>query len=534
MRIASQSKDDLSTKLGLSTMARFAFGSTLPHGGVSEILQKAFFSCCHESKSPFPVVSEFGISCASDSQFRQSNKDLSFLKRYRVLHKEIDPLQCAQIIEHYRIPRFKFGDIVREFEKGVTQDVMKAFFGWWEDVKRNSHSSAKSKEAAEIFCKEFPSRGVLRSSHGVNIVLKNIKYYTSFSLPNDLTRPDTLHIDFSSGVPTRDTIKCFGWVQLSLLDWLEYTCAHARQPAQNKDSDQDSDMGYRISRVLVQFALVEDLSLQQWDRVAELMKDIECIPTNMGLKLPADSYFDEADICRSLPVAQENIFLNIPATPVAVERRFEYNSKSVNPEHVRKVLARIRVRRMMDWEDMVAKYVNWYGSLLAHHDRSYRLETVASEETNDRLLQYLAIILRVKLTDQQINDLKKKKIFYSKNHGRVSATELYLPNEDMRKLGLPILALPRNGIASLQSIVDPSGSFAVEPFIEYLGIQRYPTLDKIIALAASNEPDVQRSALQYLLSNLETRYDAYKPEDFANVAFIPTKSGSLARLNEVA
>ena len=69
--------------------------------------------------------------------------------------------------------------------------------------------------------------------------------------------------------------------------------------------------------------------------------------------------------------------------------------------------------------------------------------------------------------------------------------------------------------------------------LETLGIQEHPTLEKIIELAASDEPEVQRSALQYLLSNLETRYNAYKPDDFANVAFIPTESGSLARPNEV-
>ena len=137
------------------------------------------------------------------------------------------------------------------------------------------------------------------------------------------------------------------------------------------------------------------------------------------------------------------------------------------------------------------------------------------------------------MTYQQINDLRKKRVFYSKNHGRVSATELHLPSEDIRKLGLPILALPRNGVSSLQTAVDPSGSFAVGPFIESLGIQRYPTLVKIIEIAASDEPEVQQSALQYLLSNLETRYGDYKPDDFANVAFIPTKNGALARPNEV-
>ena len=175
----------------------------------------------------------------------------------------------------------------------------------------------------------------------------------------------------------------------------------------------------------------------------------------------------------------------------------------------------------------------WPGLLLFHCNRFSRLETAASEASNERLLLFLANVLQGKLTDEQLNDLKKKRVFYSQNHGQISATELHFPNEDIRKLGLPILALPRNGIASLQSAVTVDPPIEMESFVESLGIQRFPALDKIIAQAASDKPEVQRSALKYLLSNLETLYDAYKPDNFTNVAFIPTKCGSLARPNEV-
>ena len=350
MRIA-KSKDELATQLGLCTMANFAFGSTLPHIGVSQILQDAFFSCCHETRSPFPVVSDIGISCASDSQFRQNDENLSFLKSHRTLHKQVDQRQHSQIINRYKIPKFKFGDIVREFETGITQDAMKSFFHWWEDVKRSALSTVEAKAAAEKLCKEFASRGVLRSSHGVKIALKNIKYFTFFSLPDDLSPLDNIYIEVTAGVPTRDAVKCFGWAQLSLLGWLKYACAQARQPALNGDPD----VGRRISRVLVQFALVEEMTLQQWNEAAELMKDIKCIPTNMGLKLPADSYFDEGDICHDLPVAKEGDFLDIPLTYVAEEGGSRY--RSVNLEHVRMVLILLRVRPMMEWKDMVGRYV---------------------------------------------------------------------------------------------------------------------------------------------------------------------------------
>ena len=146
---------------------------------------------------------------------------------------------------------------------------------------------------------------------------------------------------------TRDAVESFGWTQLSLLYWLEYACAQARQLSTNEDSGQD--VGYRIQRVLVQFALVEDMPREQWVRAAELMKDLECIPTDRGLKLPTDSYFDEADISGGPPVDSENVFLDIPETPVAVERGFEY--RPVTLEHVRDVLARIRGPRMTEGED---------------------------------------------------------------------------------------------------------------------------------------------------------------------------------------
>ncbi|KAH0831139.1 hypothetical protein J3R83DRAFT_13709 [Lanmaoa asiatica] len=133
---------------------------------------------------------------------------------------------------------------------------------------------------------------------------KNIKYFTCFLLPNDLSPPDTIYIDVTQGVSTRNSVERV-----------------VQRLALNEDSGQD--MGYRILRVLVQFALVEGMSSEQWDRAAELVKELECIPTNMGPKLPVDSYFEDADnISRNLPIATETIFLDIPATPVAVERNF--------------------------------------------------------------------------------------------------------------------------------------------------------------------------------------------------------------------
>ncbi|KAI9571053.1 hypothetical protein HD554DRAFT_2169413 [Boletus coccyginus] len=382
---------------------------------------------------------------------------------------------------------FKFRDILREFETRVLLDMMKSFFRWWEDLKKLEPSSREAKDARAKFCKEFPSRGVILSHHGVKIALKNLKYFTFFPLPDDLSPSDNIYIEVTpAGVPTRGAMECFSWAQLSLLNWLKYACAQAQQFPLNGDPD--------------------------WNEAADLLKDIKCIPTSMGLRLPADSYFDQADICRDLPVAKGDDFLNIPVTCVADKGGSRY--MLVSQKHVQRVFFCLRVRPMMKWKDMVE-----------------RLETAASEESNDRFLRFLVLIYGGRLTVEQINEIKKKRIFYSKNHGQVSVTQLHLPNEDTCKLGLLMLAC--NCITSLQGAVDPPGLFAVEPFIESLGIWRYLTLNKIIELATSDELEIQWSTLQYLLLNLETFYDAYKPDEFADIAFIPTESGPLACPNEV-
>ncbi|KAG9310204.1 hypothetical protein JVU11DRAFT_9846 [Chiua virens] len=464
------------------------------------------------------MVTAGGIGCASDAQFRQSNKDLSFLKKYRVLHEEIKDHQCCQIIAKYDIPRFRYGDIVREFETGVTREALRSFFSWWEDTRRNSLTTDEARNAAEKFCTEFASRAILHTSHDARMELKSIKYYTFFPLPNGLSHPKTIYIDVSSSSPpARDAVEAFGWSQLSLLHWLEYAHDQAQQHTIGGASGPDSDIGYSISLAVVQFALVENLSEQDWARVAELMRDLKCIPTNMGLKTPGESYFEEADVCKSLPVALElSGFASIPTTPV-VSKTSVIDHKQATPDHIRSVLVRIRVCQVMEWEHMIKK-----------------LEVAASEETNVRLLQFLHLRSDLRhplLPNHWRNDLQEKKVFYSQSHGPVSATELYLHHGDVLKLKLPILSL--DGLALLQNIDGSSDSLQVEPFVQSLGVKKYPPLKKVIDLAASNEPEVQKFALQYLLSNFDTHYSDYKSGDFAHVAFIPTQTGLLARLNKV-
>ncbi|KAG8216018.1 hypothetical protein J3R82DRAFT_8011 [Butyriboletus roseoflavus] len=250
---------DASTQLGLRTMARFAFGPTTLDNRVSKILEDAFFSARDEPKSPFPVVSDVGISCLSDPQFRQSNKDLSFLKAYRVLDEHVESRQGSEIISRHKIPLFKFDDVVREFRSGVTQNTTKQFFIWWNDLHKNPRSSTL--ETRDKFCAKFASQSVLLSSPGVKKTFKSIEYFTFFPSPNDLSPPNNIHVEVTHvltrtaedppprcpSVLTKISPRCPprmpSSVSVGLSSRCLYVCSQARQPASSEGSWPSLDRG---------------------------------------------------------------------------------------------------------------------------------------------------------------------------------------------------------------------------------------------------------------------------------------------------
>ena len=59
-----------------------------------------------------------------------------------------------------------------------------------------------------------------------------------------------------------------------------------------------------------------------------------------------------------------------------------------------------------------------------------------------------------------------------------------------------------------------------------LGLRRAPVLSEILNLAASDDPTVRIKALTFFLDNLSDKYHDYDPENFRDLAFVPSVIGS--------
>lgn len=59
-------------------------------------------------------------------------------------------------------------------------------------------------------------------------------------------------------------------------------------------------------------------------------------------------------------------------------------------------------------------------------------------------------------------------------------------------------------------------------FLFSLGLQRYPSLPVVLELASSQDETVREAALRYFLDNVLVKYPDYDPNNFGQIAFIPS------------
>jgi hypothetical protein len=78
----------------------------------------------------------------------------------------------------------------------------------------------------------------------------------------------------------------------------------------------------------------------------------------------------------------------------------------------------------------------------------------------------------------------------------------------------------------------PSDVSAAAKFLYKLGLRRSPSLQIIIALCASADPQIRPLALKYFLDNYASRYSDFEPSNFPDIAFIPALNQATPRMHK--
>lgn len=470
----------------------FTFRPSTPSSLVSAKLEAAFFSCA--ANHPFPIISTRGVRSAADVR-RPDPVFMEFLKELPVLPGEVTT-GAEMIVGALRtrgmIRDIQFVDVLQELRaRPLTEAEMVMCLKWWTgmqgQVDAQKYATIRSEllNAALLFIGETQSKG------GKVIPMSSIQtFLNTRAMPGAIVPtdgplpPHLLPVGISKQLDTRQLSSAFAWRELSILEWLQPISDPAASGLDvEHDFTKSAQWAERVLQVISR--AWQHLSKDVQEQIVALVRDKSCVPTTAGLKTPQEAYFQSAHVFRDLPI------VHMPSdAPVKGPLEKVLQALGVR-KHVDLQIVFNRMIKTGDWT--IAELIKY---LVAVQSTLSPLET-------DRLRMTAAFLKE----DESGNSKDNKATRYK-------ASDLYEPLDILRKLGLPIIAWGE------QPRWRPNSEEA--KFLYGLGLRRFPPLPVVIELCTSQDQDIRSTALQYLLSNLATRYTDYDPGTFQNTAYVPT------------
>jgi len=445
-------KDDIAHVLPetIHTANQFVFRESTPLSQLGQLIEDGFWTC--NKKASIEVLSTCGI--IQSHQARIAPKDLSFMDTIPVLPdgfvsgaKDF----VRKLTDFGLVTDITVSDIKRELESSTLQSKQVVEFLSWLGRKAVS---------AEL---DVQSIGSLLSvavandedDSGTTTRLLVFADITSFlnpqRIPADLPLPPSvLPFEYTKSLPKHE-LEALGWTELQLTPWLSWIVTNSgNRDALPVEHDITRTPSFAAQVLPVLSKQFESLSPSSKQAVIGMLQSYPVIPTKLGMKHPAQTYFPSVRLFDDLPVVHG---LN------SVKEKF---------------LASLGVRKTVELSVIFERLLN--------------APAVPEESTEKQpkwshvdLVRYLASV-RDDIPKNDIQKLKKTSICTAESPGdqkasspkRYKISDLYEPNNSLRSLELPIIEWPGR--------YEPASNEA--KFLYMMGLRRYPSAPELIQLMA--------------------------------------------------
>jgi len=453
----------------IHVMQQFTFSDSTPSENVGRHILSGFWQASKETS--IELLSTKGV--LPSNQIRLTT-DISFLENLPMLPKALAdsaPEFVKALVDNRVLVEVTMADIVNQLEsKALSGNQVSEFLKWAARQRLSGdmdpHVLRRLMEVAVI-----SDEGT-----GVPLTLGNIRHTVNKSkLHDDIPLPaDTIPFHITKSMALRD-LEALGWSELGVVEWLNYLCSRKFPPV---------EVDFTLNPEFAQ--LVLSIISKNWDKEPQNRKDYlamslkqkTCIPTKQGMKKPGEAYFPTVKLFADLPI--------IALTGV--------KEKVLIALGVRKTVElKIVFDRLMD--ENVANINGEKGAKWSHVD----------------LIKYL-VGVRDDIPLEDITRLQGTPICKSEspNTGLYKVSALYEPNEQLRRLKLPILQWPGEW--------RPASNEA--KFLVRLGLKKCPDVLTLVELMAGVDRSLAESALAYFIVNyLVNEYHSQKvPTD---IPFLP-------------
>ncbi|CAG8561147.1 3105_t:CDS:10 [Paraglomus occultum] len=491
-------------KRGTYSLTYFTFRQSTPNDRVSTIMEKTFFSC---SKKHLPVISSLGVLPINFVRLPNQNME-GFIKIIPLVPKSVlDSCEkfFAKAKEQAMITDITLDDVVTTElqDRTLTETEMTALMQWWIGYCPNNIVSDAEK-----------SRFLLRAVTIVNgnkMPLAKFKYFLNPKLiPQEHDFPiEMLPYAITKTFTKKNGLELYfnNYKELSIPNWVDFII---RTPTALQKLESDKVFAEKflgtLSRAFANLTTADKKSLHA------LIHQKKIIPTKCGMYAPYEAYLSSLTLLPDLPTVHLE-------KPRSVSENFLVYLGVRKHIDVQLISDRLLTRGDWDYVKLVKHFTTRTDAITPEEKKKLQMIQIWPREDAKKAIQIWP----------RENDKKDKKDARSRENDKTNEktvataepekkyviSDLYVPATELRELGLPIIKWKRW-----------SANTAEAKFLIDIGLRTYPTLLKILTLAAPpNAPELRRKAIGYFLKKFEIHYkNDYK--DTVNISFLQCADSS--------
>ncbi|KAF9883306.1 hypothetical protein FE257_003764 [Aspergillus nanangensis] len=488
-------KEDIVSVLpeAIHTANQFVFRESTPSALLGQTVEDAFWTC--NKNASIEVLSTCGI--IQSHQARIAPRDLSFMDSIPVLPDEFVAGAkdfVRKLTDFGLVTDITVSDIKRELEATTLRSNQVVEFVSW--LGRRAASGQLDHLSVQNILSVAVANDETDGTINRLIVFADISTFINpqripISMP---VSPTVMPFKYTKSL-SKQEVEALGWTELQIIPWVSWLVKNAGNRnvlSLEQDLTQTSSFVAQVLPVLS----------RQWDALnpssrqslVDLLQPHTVIPTKLGMKRPAETYFSSVRLFDDLPVVHG---LN------SVKEKF---------------LAALGVRKTVELGVI-------YERLLNTADTSAATNGSSKKWSHVDLIRYLASVS----DDIPADDIKRLKVTSictaelkddggdskTTNRRRYKVFELFEPKDSLKALELPVIEWPGR--------YQPSSSEG--KFLTMLGLRGFPTAPEVAQIMAKAGSQKNRSlygkAMSYYVAEYHNNGYAAFDCSAANIQFLP-------------
>ncbi|ORY08409.1 hypothetical protein K493DRAFT_272766 [Basidiobolus meristosporus CBS 931.73] len=484
----------------IHAMTSFCFHPATPIKTVGKLMEKCFFA---SGKVPPGLLSSCGVKPCD--QVRLPDPELvPFLRTTPYLPSKIQKEageMLSSLQERYHLVKVGLPDLIRDVSGyAITVDQAVALLRWWLGFKESQGRGHLPPEHGQQLLRAItllnplPSFSLGSPEIGAKdavgptmpVALAEFRYFLNPKVVHQgLPVPqETLPFELTRHFNQRELREAFGtWKELTLAIWTEHVVQQHRSELTTSPVFSE-----KIHHVLYRGFYQQSPN----DRalMLSLLEGVACIPTQLGQRLPKETYFKNVKLFSDLPIVQLAKF----------------------PSGMERFLGDLGVRTHVDLQLVFDRleHLNWDFMKLLKYLASVKSQL--SEAEMEKLSQTPLFPARSLIGQSPTKAPSAKSQEPSPPPARFKASELYAPVEPLSNLGLPVIAWPDKWRDSSEEA----------KFLQRLGLRTNPPLDRLMLIAATAEsPETRMNALRFFIEHFASHYQRVYRREEIQIPLIP-------------